>query len=69
MADDRPIAWVLEDPDDHFREHDARQVRYWLSRPPAERLAQAARYRIRVHGDVEAPAVFSWRLIDGWGER
>ena len=65
MANEPALTWVLEDADEHFREHDTRQVRYWLSRPPAERLARAARYRVRVHGDIEPPAVMTWRLIDG----
>ena len=27
------------------------QVRYWLSRPPSERLARAEEYRVRVFGE------------------
>jgi hypothetical protein len=43
------MRWVLESPDDHWARHDREQVRYWLSRPPAERLARAASYRMRVY--------------------
>jgi hypothetical protein len=45
------MRWVLESPDDHWTRHDREQVRYWLSRPPAERLAQAESYRMRVFGE------------------
>lgn len=45
------MRWSLESPDDHFARHDREQVRYWLSRPPAERLAQAEAYRVRVFGE------------------
>jgi hypothetical protein len=56
-TDDRPagplagMTWSLESPDQHWARHDREQVRYWLSRPPAERLAQAERYRVRVFGE------------------
>jgi hypothetical protein len=50
------MRWVLESPGDHWARHDRAQVRYWLSRPPAERLAQAASYRMRVYG--EGPYAF-----------
>jgi hypothetical protein len=53
------ISWAFESPEDHWREHDARQVRYWLSRSPEERLAQVSVYRARVHGDIVAPT--EWR--------
>ena len=45
------MRWALESPDDHWARHDREQVRYWLSRPPAERLAQAEKYRMRVYGE------------------
>ena len=45
------MRWSLESPDDHWARHDREQVRYWLSRPPAERLAQAEDYRRRVFGE------------------
>jgi hypothetical protein len=54
---DRPFGplagmrWSLESPDDHWVRHDREQVRYWLSRPPAERLAHAEGYRVRVYGE------------------
>jgi hypothetical protein len=44
------MRWSLESPDDHWAQHDPKQVRYWLSVPPSERLAQAERYRVRVLG-------------------
>jgi hypothetical protein len=42
------MRWALESSDDHWTRHDREQVRYWLSRPPVERLAQAESYRARV---------------------
>ncbi len=45
------MSWSLESPDNHGARHDREQVRYWLSRPPAERLAQAEAYRVRVFGE------------------
>jgi len=45
------MSWSLESPDTHWARHDREQVRYWLSRPPAERLAQAEAYRVRVFGE------------------
>jgi hypothetical protein len=45
------MSWSLESPDAHWARHDREQVRYWLSRPPAERLAQAEAYRVRVFGE------------------
>ncbi len=45
------MRWALESPDVHWARHDREQVRYWLSRPPAERLAQAEAYRVRVFGE------------------
>lgn len=45
------MRWALESPDDHWARHDREQVRYWLSRPPAERLARADSYRMRVYGE------------------
>ncbi len=53
MAFERPLAgmrWSLESPEDHWARHDRDQVRYWLSVPFQERLAQAERYRVRVLG-------------------
>ena len=44
------MRWSLESPEDHAARHDSEQVRYWLSQPPSERLAQAERYRVRVLG-------------------
>jgi hypothetical protein len=44
------MRWSLESSDDRWARHDREQVRYWLSRPPAERLAQAAAYRVRMFG-------------------
>jgi hypothetical protein len=45
------MRWSLESPGDHWARHDREQVRYWLSRPPAERLARADSYRMRVYGE------------------
>jgi len=45
------MRWTLESSEDHWARHDGEQVRYWLSRPFAERLAQAERYRVRVLGE------------------
>lgn len=45
------MQWSMESPGDHWARHDREQVRYWLSRPPAERLARAESYRMRVYGD------------------
>jgi hypothetical protein len=45
------MRWSLESPEDHWARHDRDQVRYWLSRPAAERLAQADAYRTRVFGE------------------
>ncbi len=45
------MRWSLETPDDHWVRHDREQLRYWLSVPFAERLAQAERYRVRVLGE------------------
>jgi hypothetical protein len=45
------MRWALESPDDHWARHDREQVRYWLSRPPSERLARAAMCRMRVYGE------------------
>lgn len=55
MASERPssltgLRWSLESADEHDQQHDRSQVRYWLSRPADERLAQAEAYRVRVSG-------------------
>lgn len=55
--------WAFEPADDHWRLHDEREVGHWRSRPPAERLAQAAAYRLRVHGEVAPPAQWQWRFL------
>ena len=57
------LSWAVEPPDLHWNQHDARQVAYWRSRPPSERLAQAELYRLRVHGLVVAPSSWTWRLV------
>lgn len=62
------MAWAFEDPQRHWAEHDARQVRYWRTRPPEERLAQAAEYRRRRHGTLDEPATWTWRFL-GPGEQ
>lgn len=57
------LSWAFESPDQHWREHGARQLRYWLSRSPEERLAQAAAYRTHVHGDIVAPTEWHGRFL------
>lgn len=57
------VRWTFESPADHWRLHDRREVEYWRSRPPQERLGQAARYRLRVHGWLEAPPRWPWRFV------
>jgi len=50
----RPLAGMrgrLESPDEHRARHDRAQLRYWLTQPSAERLAQAERYRVRRFGE------------------
>jgi len=50
----RPLAGVpgrLESSKEHWARHDRAQLRYWLSQPVAERLAQAERYRVRQLGE------------------
>jgi hypothetical protein len=62
------VPWAFESPEAHWAEHDRRQVRYWRSRPPAERLARAAHYRALRHGRLFEPVVWTWRFL-GPGER
>ena len=45
------MRWVMESPSAHRARHDREQARYGLSRPPAERLARADSYRVRVYGE------------------
>ena len=54
---------AIEEPAAHWAEHDRRLVRYWRSRTPAERLAQAAAYRVRVHGETADPDEWTWRFV------
>jgi hypothetical protein len=58
------LSWALESPEQHWAEHDARQLAYWRTRSPEERLAQAAEYRWRRHGDIREPAVWTWRFLE-----
>jgi predicted lipid-binding transport protein (Tim44 family) len=57
MASDspeRPLAGMrgrLESADEHWAHHDRIQLRYWLTQPVEERLAQAERYRVRRFGE------------------
>lgn len=53
----------MEDPDQHWALHDIRQHAYWRTRSPEERLAHAAAYRLRHHGEVEEPPVWRWRFL------
>jgi hypothetical protein len=57
------LAWAFEDPRVHRDQHDERHVRYWRSRSPAERLAQADAYRVRVHGYRPEPTVWAWKFV------
>jgi len=57
------IRWAFEPPEQHWANHDRRQLSYWRARNPEERLAQADEYRRRVHGDLVEPARWSWRLL------
>lgn len=57
------MSWALEDPQEHWAQHDARQFAYWRTRSPEERLAQAAEYRYRQHGDLPEPTAWTWRLL------
>ena len=48
---------------------DERQVRYWRSRSPEERLAQAAEYRLAGAGALTEPVSWRWSVSFGRGER
>src|SRR5688572_30909589 len=56
------MTWAFESPEEHWAHHDRRQLEYWRTRSPEERLAQAAEYRYRQHGDIPEPAVWTWQL-------
>lgn len=58
------MTWAFEAPSAHCAEHDARQVRYWRSRPPEERLARAAYYRHLRHGTILEPPTWTWRFVE-----
>ena len=58
------MRWTFVAPEAHWAEHDVRQVRYWRSRPPEERLARAAEYRARHEGTAVEPSEWRWRFID-----
>ncbi len=60
---DAGTPWAFEPADVHWRLHDEREVAYWRSRRPEERLAQALQYRVRVHGAFPAPTNWSWRFV------
>jgi hypothetical protein len=55
--------WAFESADEHWRLHGRRELAYWRSRPPEERLAQALHYRVRVHGPLSVPTRWSWRFV------
>jgi hypothetical protein len=57
------LAWAFEEPAVHWAEHDTREVLHWRSRPAAERLAQAAAYRLRVHGRTPEPRLWTWKFV------
>jgi hypothetical protein len=50
----QPLVWRFETPEEHWAEHDRRQVNYWLTRPASERLARANALRER-HTGAGAP--------------
>lgn len=58
------LSWSFETPEAHWASHDGREVAYWLSRTPAERLGQADAYRVRVHGACTAPPRWPWKFVD-----
>lgn len=60
---DAGIPWAFEPPHEHWRLHDEHEVAFWRSQPPAERLAQADRYRVRVHGPIDTTAPLTWRFV------
>ena len=55
--------WAFEPADEHWRLHDQHEVAYWRSKSPDQRLAQALRYRVRVHGPFSEPPRWSWRFV------
>jgi hypothetical protein len=57
------MAWAFEEPAEHWAGHDDAQAAYWQARSPHERLAQAAAYRVRVHGLTPEPSLWSWRFV------
>lgn len=57
------MAWTFESPEQHWADHDVRQVEYWRTRSADERLAQAAEYRRRRDGDVVEPSAWTWRFL------
>jgi hypothetical protein len=57
------MRWSLELPEDHWARHDRDQLRYWLSRPPSERLAQAESYRVRVFGEGPYALVPTFKFV------
>jgi hypothetical protein len=46
----RPLIWRFQSHEEHWAEHDREQVRYWLTRPPSERLDRANILRERYEG-------------------
>lgn len=60
---DKGVSWTFEAPAEHWQLHDARELAYWRTRSTDERLAQAAWYRVRVHGAVPKPTTWSWRFL------
>lgn len=61
-----PLAGMLgrlESPDEHWACHDRAQLRFWLSQPFAERLAQAERYRVRQFGEGPHRLPRTFRLL------
>ena len=57
------MSWSLESPEEHWGRHDRDQVRYWLSRPPSERLARAEEYRVRVFGEGPYTLSLTFKML------
>lgn len=64
---DAGIPWMFEPPQEHWRRHDEREVAFWRSQPPEERLAQADRYRVRVHGPIDPATPVTYRFVEPGG--
>ncbi len=57
------MAWAFESPEQHWADHDRRQMRYWRTCFAQDRLTQAAEYRRRRDGDVVEPSEWKWSFL------